>query len=39
MTARVVKSEDEWRQELDSEAFRIAREKGTERSEEHTEVN
>ena len=32
MTDRVVKSEDEWRQELDSEAFRIAREKGTERA-------
>lgn len=32
MVDRVVKSEEEWRKELDSEAFRIAREKGTERA-------
>jgi peptide-methionine (R)-S-oxide reductase len=32
MVDRVVKSEEEWRKELDSEAFRIARQKGTERA-------
>ena len=32
MVDRVVKSDEEWRKELDSEAFRIARQKGTERA-------
>jgi peptide-methionine (R)-S-oxide reductase len=32
MVDRVEKSEEEWRKELDSEAFRIARQKGTERA-------
>ncbi len=32
MTKKIVKSEDEWRQQLDDEQYYVCREKGTERA-------